>query len=140
MSEVAVLNVGAGDVKLTFDKSNPAERIRAARICKDMLRRGYSLLIEVERDGKKLFERALDFDETKCEYIIADFDPVAAILGRKEAEEAEMHAAEIERQKGDQHHGRSKDEAPAASKGSRGTRGRRKGVPVEGTRAVAVGR
>lgn len=72
---VGILNVGAGDTKLSFDPNNPAERIRAARIVRDMLRRGYALLIEVERDGKKQFERAIDFREDTCEYVIADFDP-----------------------------------------------------------------
>ncbi len=75
---VGILNVGAGDTKLTFDNTDPAETIRAARIVKDMLRRGYALLVEVERDGVKKFERALDFDENTCEYIIADYDPLAA--------------------------------------------------------------
>lgn len=36
--EVGVLNVGAGDTKLSFDPSNQADRIRAARIVKDMSR------------------------------------------------------------------------------------------------------
>lgn len=72
---VGILNVGAGDTKLSFDPNNPVERIRAARIVRDMLRRGYALLVEVERDGKKQFERAIDFREDTCEYVIADFDP-----------------------------------------------------------------
>jgi hypothetical protein len=76
---LGILNVGAGDTKLTFDKNNPAERIRAARIVKDMLRRGYALLIEVDDgQGGRTHQRATDFDENTCEYIIADFDPVAA--------------------------------------------------------------
>ncbi len=75
---VAVLNVGDGDTKLSFDPKNPAERIRAARIVRDMLRRGYALLIEVERDGQKVFQRATDFHEDVCEYVIADLDPITA--------------------------------------------------------------
>lgn len=71
---VGILNVGAGDTKLTFDKGNPTEMIRAARIVTDMLKRGYALLIEVEPG---IFQRAHRFDEAKCEYIIADFDPTA---------------------------------------------------------------
>lgn len=73
---VGILNVGAGDTKLTFDDSNPAEAIRAARIVKDMLRRGYALLVEVERDGKRAYERVTEFREDTREYIIADFDPI----------------------------------------------------------------
>jgi hypothetical protein len=72
--EVGILNVGAGDTKLSFDPKNPVERIRAARIVKDMLRRGYVLLIRQE-DGTHT--RALDFDESTCEYIIADLDTTA---------------------------------------------------------------
>lgn len=89
--KVAVLNVGAGDIKLSFDPKNPAERIRAARIVKDMLRRGCALLVEVERDGVKAYERALDFDESHCEYIVADYDPTvtAPIEPAQEAPHAE---------------------------------------------------
>ena len=47
MGQIGVLNVGAGDTKLSFDKNNPAEMIRSARIVTDMLRRGYALLVEV---------------------------------------------------------------------------------------------
>lgn len=65
---VGILNVGAGDTKLTFDKSNPAECIRAARIVKDMLRRGYALLIEVKVGRKTTTRRVYDFDEAHCEY------------------------------------------------------------------------
>jgi hypothetical protein len=75
---VSILNVGEGDTKLSFDPSNPAERIRAARIVKDMLRRGYALLVEAEVDGRKVYQRATDFREDVCEYIIADLDPTQA--------------------------------------------------------------
>lgn len=68
---IGILNVGAGDTKLTFDKSNPAECIRAARIVKDMLRRGYALLIDTgkRKGGRPVYVRAKDFDEKTCEYI-----------------------------------------------------------------------
>ncbi|PTR05376.1 MULTISPECIES: hypothetical protein [unclassified Novosphingobium] len=70
--EVAILNVGAGDTKLSFDPSNPAEVARAAKIVKDMIRRGFALLIEVGRDDKgPLYRRAHDFDATTNEYIVA---------------------------------------------------------------------
>ena len=75
---IGILNVGAGDTKLSFDKDNPMERARSARIVTDMLRRGYVLFIEIERDGKKTFQRVLEFREDVCEYIIADLDPTVA--------------------------------------------------------------
>lgn len=69
---VAILNVGAGDTKLTFDPTKPAEVARAAKIVKDMIRRGFVLLIEVGRDDKgPIYRRADDFDEKTAEYIIA---------------------------------------------------------------------
>lgn len=96
MSEgtIGILNVGAGDTKLTFDKNNPAECIRAARIVTDMLRRGYALLIEVDDEkGGKIHTRVKEFDSKTCEYIIADFDPVTA-AARDEEEQREQEGTE----------------------------------------------
>ena len=86
---VGILNVGAGDTKLVFDKNNPADCIRAARIVKDMLRRGYALLVEVpQTDGSKLFQRAYEFREDTFEYVIADLDPlVAQKVDKQESED-----------------------------------------------------
>ena len=73
--QIGILNVGAGDTKLVFDPTNPMECARSARIVRDMLKRGYVLFVKV---GEK-HQRALDFDEAHCEYIIADLDapPIA---------------------------------------------------------------
>ena len=70
---IGILNVGAGDTKLTFDPKNPSEVARTSRIVKDMLRRGYALLIEIGKDekGEPKYARAKDFDEKHCEYIHA---------------------------------------------------------------------
>jgi hypothetical protein len=75
MGELSVLNVAGGDIKITFDKNNVGESIRAKRMILDMQKRGYALLVEVERNGERAYERALGFDEKTGEYIIADFDP-----------------------------------------------------------------
>jgi hypothetical protein len=80
MGTVGILNVGTGDTKIVFDADNPQDMIRATRIVKDMLRRGYALLVDTGKkgaDGKPVLTRAYDFDESKCEYIIADLDPIA---------------------------------------------------------------
>ena len=70
--EVGILNVGAGDTKLSFDPKNPIERERAARIVTDMLKRGYALLVQVgEKKGEPVYQRAKAFDPKTCEYIIA---------------------------------------------------------------------
>lgn len=103
MGEVGILNVGAGDTKLSFDPSNPAERIRAARIVKDMIRRGYALLVETGAgpDGKPIYQRAYDFDEARAEYIIADLDPeIAADADRRESREETPPAKEAGKKRG----------------------------------------
>jgi hypothetical protein len=144
---IGILNVGAGDTKLVFDKSNPAEMIRSARIVKDMLRRGYALLIEVD-DGKggKSFQRVTAFREDTSEYIIADFDPVqaaeadaretpptpAAEWGDSSVEEQEDAAAAADAA------GTAPNEQNVKPKGKRGPKTR--AVPASGTRGVAVAR
>lgn len=72
MGQIGILNVGAGDTKLSFDPKNKAETERAAKIVKDMIRRGFAILIEVGKDERgPLYRRAHDFDEQTHEYIIA---------------------------------------------------------------------
>lgn len=69
--ELGILNVGAGDTKLSFDPSKPAEVKRAGRAVKDMLKRGFAIFIEVGKDEHgPLFRRATDFDPKTAEYII----------------------------------------------------------------------
>jgi hypothetical protein len=81
---LGILNVGAGDTKIVFDRSNPADCIRAARVIKDMLRRGYALLAEIDQpDGTKKFQRVREFREDTFEYVIADLDPDAETADEK---------------------------------------------------------
>lgn len=63
-----VLNVGLGDLKLSFDPKNPVERDRAARAVEQMLKRGYVIFAEI--GGKT--ERVKSFDPNTCEYILTD--------------------------------------------------------------------
>lgn len=68
---IDVLNTGKGDMKVTFNTEDFSEKIRAKRVVTDMIQRGYALLIKGE-DGQ--YARATSFDESKGEYVIADFD------------------------------------------------------------------
>lgn len=136
--QIGILNVGAGDTKLTFDKSNPAECIRSGRIVQDMLRRGYALLVEVD-DGKggKSFTRVHDFDPDKCEYIIADgplraVDP-AAIRGAADEETAAKAPAAAGTFTGDEGPRETPTPQPRL-------RGRTRSVSATEARGVAVGR
>lgn len=70
--EVGILNVGAGDTKLSFDPSKPEEVKRASEVVTDMLRRGFAIFVEVGRDDKgPLYRKATAFDPETAEYIIA---------------------------------------------------------------------
>lgn len=123
---VSVLNVYEGDVKLSFNVQDPAERIRASRIITDMLHRGYALLVQLE-DGS--YQRVLNFDETKGEYVIADFDPsYRRGRGEGDGEQREMKDGEEEDEK----------KAPPQQTMRRG-RGRRR-LNMATTNAVAIAR
>jgi hypothetical protein len=126
---VGILNVGAGDTKLVFDPKNPMEALRSARIVRDMLRRGYALFVEVERDGEKRFERALDFIEGTGEYVIADLEPTAAAAPQEMTTDAEIEAAPRPEA------ATSTASAPTLRRG-----GGRRAVKASSTRAVAVAR
>jgi hypothetical protein len=140
---VGILNVGAGDIEIRFDGNNASERIRAARIVKDMLRRGYALLVEVERDGEKHFERALDFDEKTCRYIIADFDPAQAheadmVEGAQRLRDEDQQGADYG--KSEQTEAETPPESTGETKRRPGRPAKTTSVDASKTRAVAVGR
>ena len=130
MGQIGILNVGAGDTKLTFDKNNPAECIRSGRIVQDMLRRGYALLVEVD-DGKggKAFTRVKEFDAAKNEYIIADFDPLQAAR----ADEAEDEQVGEGKAAADQAGAEPRGQEPAP-KGKRGPKTR----AIQATESVGI--
>jgi hypothetical protein len=120
MGCLEILNVQGGEVKITFDTNDAPEAIRARRIIGQMIQSGFVLLVEVERNNDKRYERALGFDANTGEYIIADFVPGEPV---PEAEPP-VEAAN-----------------PPASNGNGKPRGRpRKRLPMEDTNATAVGR
>ncbi len=138
---MGILNVGAGDTKLVFDKSNPAETIRAGRIVKDMLRRGYALIIQtgINADANPVWQRALDFDPERSEYIIADLDPVAA----QKADETEAREKAAEQAHAEGQAGASAAATTLATEGAPGKRGRPRGtkrIAASSTRGTAVAR
>lgn len=135
MGSIGILNVGAGDTKLTFDKNNPAELIRSSRIVTDMLRRGYALLIEVpgKKGQKPTYQRVHAFLEDTAEYIIADLDPVQA-AATDEAERAQG-------QSGEEAAAGTAAEPPTESPSPKLRPGRKaRTVPASGTTGVAVAR
>lgn len=144
MGELSVLNVAGGDIKITFDRNNVAESIRARRMVGDMIRRGYALLVEVERNGERAYERALGFDETKGEYLIADFDPHVAEVEDAFEEVRNIREGQREQDKA----AAAKQQGPATAAEGASTPpepklkrgGRRKSVPMDSAKAVGVAR
>jgi hypothetical protein len=134
---VLVLNVGKGDTKLSFDPENPQDAIRAARIVKDMLRRGYALLIEIATsDGAKAWQRVQEFREDINCYIIADFDPEIAAT----VDEEERHHEHVSGPSTPYPAPATTSEPRVQSAGNRGSRGRTRVVAATETRAIAIGR
>lgn len=118
--EVGILNVGAGDTKLVFDPTKPAEVERSAKIVEDMIRRGFVLLIEVGQNEKgPIYQRAHGFDPATAEYIIAGDPP------------AELEAQKHEQEPASPPRPRRKGKAPAAAP---------RRVQASSTNAVAVAR
>lgn len=114
---IGILNVGAGDTKLTFDPDKPEDRAKAARAVADMLKRGYAILIAVgEHKGKTTYVRCDSFDPETCEYIISGVPP----------EDVDVPAA--------------MKRADPPAKGNRGRRNASTRVKAEGTSAVSVAR
>jgi len=76
---LAILNVGEGDTKLTFDKEKPVELERTRRIIVDMLKLGYAILVRVgeSASGKPKYRRATGFDAKHDEYLVMDVPPEA---------------------------------------------------------------
>lgn len=87
---LSILNVGAGDTKLSFDKKKPEEVRHARTVIQDMLKRGFAILVQVgTRKGEPLYQRARKFDPKTDEYIIVgipeDGEEQAPKKGRKTA-------------------------------------------------------
>lgn len=149
MGQIGILNVGAGDTKLTFDKNNPAECIRSGRIVTDMLRRGYALLVE-HPPGSGTYSRVHEFNAETSEYIIADFDPMVAAPtdgashGRDDVTRAaEPPAAESAGPIDDEAAAAIADSTPGPGRGNRSVqpgRGHRKAIPASGATGIAVSR
>jgi hypothetical protein len=124
VGEIGILNVGAGDTKLTFDKEKPADRERAAAIVVDMLNRGYAILVQVgEKNGKPIFMRAESFDPETCEYLIVGLPEGSIGVTATDSESDSIETPP--------------DDSSSVSK----RKGRKQGrIKAESTRATAVAR
>lgn len=73
LGRLDILNVADGDTKLVFDENDPEELARGKEIIEDMLRRGYTILVEVKkRNGQPGLRRVKRFNPKRGTYIIGD--------------------------------------------------------------------
>lgn len=64
---LSVLNVGAGDIQITFNQHDSGEREKALKMLTDMQTRGYAILVRLD-DGT--YTRATRVDAETGHYII----------------------------------------------------------------------
>lgn len=79
-----ILNVGFGDMKLTFNKHDESETAKARRAVEKMLKDGYAILIE---NPDHTYSRVQAFDPATDCYIVGDVEePVTAAVAYTETE------------------------------------------------------
>lgn len=110
-------------MKFSFNSDDQQEVIRAGRVVRDMLRRGYILLVQPDPKSEEMV-RAQGFDEKTSEYIIADFDPE----GGEDVPDVNVPVAPIGAKVPPRNGRRKKKGRPA-----------KKRVPARKTKALAVG-
>lgn len=64
---LSVLSAGAGDLRFSFNKENPREVERAAKVVTDLLRQGYAIVATDEHGGHYMVR---GFDPETSEYIV----------------------------------------------------------------------
>lgn len=122
---LSVLNVGEGDIHITFNNADPAETEKAVAMLLDMQKRGYAIMVQLPDNT---YVRAQSIDATTGSYIVVLPDEIAA------ATLAEPAAASPE--------GAKDGESAATEKPSRGRPSKKAStsLPIAGTRAVGVAR
>lgn len=72
---LSVLNVGVGDIKVSFNQANKPESAKAVRMLIDMRDRGYAIMVELP-DGS--YTRAVDIDASRGRYVVVVPDDAQA--------------------------------------------------------------
>lgn len=120
-----VLSIGKGDLRLDVGGS-PEDRERAKEIIGEMLEKGYSIFVETP-DGPV---RVMGFIAERMVYVIPDLPNEADRVQRAWSEHVGMDESGKQEQ----------EPAPAPKPRGRPKKAAKKEVPVEGSRATAVGR
>jgi hypothetical protein len=64
---LSILNVGEGDINITFNRENPDETAQAITMLQDMQRRGYAIMIRLPDDT---YVRAQSIDAEHGAYVV----------------------------------------------------------------------
>lgn len=65
--ELSVLNVGAGDINITFNNADADEVGRARQVISDMQKAGYAIMVQMP---DKSYQRIADFDPARNAYVV----------------------------------------------------------------------
>lgn len=67
LGSLSVLNVGAGDIRVTFNRDNTDEVEKALSMLRDMQSRGYAIMIELP---DHTYVRATSIDASTASYVV----------------------------------------------------------------------
>lgn len=67
IGELSVLNVGAGDIVVTFNQEDAGETEKALRMLRDMQARGYAIMVRMPDES---YRRATAIDGASGRYVI----------------------------------------------------------------------
>lgn len=82
--EINILNVGEGDLKITFDPKLSDDLKQAKATITSLLKQGFAIMVEVGKNEKgPLFQRVKRFDPKTCEYIVLGEATSAKAAGKK---------------------------------------------------------
>mgnify|MGYP006969488450 CR=1 FL=1 len=89
-----ILNVGLGDLKISFDSDDPDDVKRAKEVVQDMLRQGYMIFVEdgTDKEGRPKLKRVRRFNAKRCEYIVTEKDQATG-KEKKKSLPAKKHKA-----------------------------------------------
>ena len=119
---LSVLNVGAGDIEIRFDRADAAEVAQAKRIIADMLARGYTILV---KDGDAL-AKVTGFDSEKELYFVRGTEASAPEVA---------HGGEPTPGAGEASTLTEPDQPTRRGR----SRGSRKGIPMRTAQATGIG-
>lgn len=127
---LAVLSIGKGDLKLSFDENDEEDTAKARAVIEEMLRKGYSIFVETDV-GPARVQR---FSPDRAAYIITELAPGNELPSGPPEPKALPPGPIVAEQAG------GGPAEPAKKPRGRPRKTQSKEVPLAGSKATAVGR